>query len=322
MVFQAKGVLCPLRLPQNEQVAPVGVEREKGAMAKRLGVAIRKYYVAYLFVLVPVVSTAVFLYVPMASSFLFSFCEWSGIQPPRFVGLANYRELLLDDPKFTRSFVNTTIFVLLGQGTGPILGLITAMALNQKIKLRSVFRTIYFLPYMTSMVVVATVWKMLYSRKGLVNAVFNAIGLPTARWLMEPGTALYAIIVTSVWQGFGFETVIFMAALQAIPRELYEAAMIDGANAWNRFWYVTLPSLRPVIVMIYVVGIIGSYQVFDQIYVMTAGGPLYRTQSIVGHLFANFTFMKFGYASAMAYVLFAMLAVFSYLQIRLFGREE
>jgi ABC-type sugar transport system permease subunit len=291
-------------------------------MGRRFGRAVKKYYVAYLFILVPVLSTVIFLFIPMVSSLVFSFCDWSGIQPPKFVGLANYQKLILGDRKFIRAFINTTIFVILGQGSGPIFGLLSALALNQKVKFRAGFRTIYFLPYMTSMVVVATVWKMLYSESGLVNAVLRGAGLPTTRWLMNPKTALLAIIVASVWQGFGFETVIFLAALQAIPRELYEAAMIDGANAWNRFWHVTLPSLRPIIVMIYIIGIIGTYQVFDQIYVMTGGGPLQSTQSIVGHLFSNFTYMKFGYASAVAYVLFAILAVFSYLQIKLFGREE
>jgi len=291
-------------------------------MGRRFIRAVKKYYVAYLFILVPVLSTVIFLFIPMISSLIFSFCDWSGIQPPRFVGLANYRKLILGDPKFIKAFVNTTVFVILGQGSGPIFGLLSALALNQKIKLRAGFRTVYFLPYMTSMVVVATVWKMLYSESGLINAVLGGLGLSTTRWLMNPRTALLAIIVTSVWQGFGFETVIFLAALQAIPRELYEVAMIDGANAWHRFWHVTLPSLRPVIVMIYIIGIIGSYQVFDQIYVMTGGGPLYSTLSIVGHLFGNFTYMKFGYASAIAYVLFAILAVFSYLQMKLFGREE
>jgi ABC-type sugar transport system permease subunit len=298
-------------------------------MGRKIGMAAKKYYMAYLFILAPVLSTVLFFFIPMISSFALSFCNWSGIQPPDFVGLANYQKLIFGDRKFVRAFINTTIFVVLGQGTGPILGLISALALNQKVKFRAGFRTIYFLPYMTSMVVVAIVWKMLYSQDGLLNAVLGAIGLPTARWLMNPKTALPAIIVTSVWQGFGFETVIFLAALQAIPRELYEVAMIDGANAWKRFWHITLPGLRPVIVMIYVIGIIGSYQVFDQIYVMTTGGslsamggPLNSTQSIVGYLFANFTYMKLGYASAIAYLLFAILATFSYLQIRLFGQED
>jgi ABC-type sugar transport system permease subunit len=289
---------------------------------RRIGVAIRKYYWAYLFILGPVISTTVFLFIPMISSFAFSLTEWSGLQPPQFVGLANYQQLIFHDAKFVKSLVNTTIFVILGQGSGPIFGLVSALALNQKVRLRAGFRTAYFLPVMTSLVVVATVWKMLYNENGLINGLLRTVHLPTTRWLNNPATALLSVIVTSVWQGFGFETVIFLAALQAIPQELYEAAMIDGANAWNRFWHVTLPGLRPVIVMIYIIGIIGSYQVFDQIYVMTAGGPVNSTRSIVFHLWDNFHYMKFGYASAVAYVLFAILALFSYLQMRFLGRED
>lgn len=289
---------------------------------RRIGVAIRKYYSAYLFILGPVVCTIVFLFVPMISSFAFSLTEWSGLQPPEFVGLANYQKLLFHDPKFLKSFVNTTVFVILGQGSGPIFGLLSALALNEKIRGRSVFRVAYFLPVMTALVVVATVWKMLYNENGLLNGLLRTVDLPTTRWLNNPRTALLSVIVTSVWQGFGFETVIFLAALQAIPKELYEAAMIDGANAWRRFWHVTLPSLRPVIVMIYIIGIIGSYQVFDQIYVMTDGGPVNSSRSIVFHLWDNFHYMKFGYASAVAYILFAILALFSYLQMRFLGRED
>jgi len=299
--------------------------REKySSLIKSTGKAIGKYYMAYLFILIPVLATVIFLFIPMISSFILSFCEWSGIQPPKFISLANYQKLLFIDGKFTRAFLNTTIFVILGQSAGIILGLLSALALNQKIRFRTGFRMIFFLPYMTSMVIVATIWKMLYSHGGLVNAVFGAVGLPTTRWLMNPKTALLAIIITSVWQGFGFETVIFLAALQAIPKELYEAAMIDGANAWHKFWNVTLPCLRPVTTMVVIIGIIGSYQVFDQIYVMTGreGGPLGSTQSIVGYLYNNFAYMKFGYASAIAYALFIVLAVFSYLQTKFFGQEK
>lgn len=289
---------------------------------RHIGVAIRKYYWAYLFILGPLTCTIVFLFIPMISSFAFSLTEWTGLQPPKFVGLANYQKLLFHDPKFLKSFVNTTVFVILGQGSGPIFGLLSALALNEKIRARAVFRTAYFLPVMTALVVVATVWKMLYNENGLLNGLLRTVDLPTTRWLNNPSTALLSVIVTSVWQGFGFETVIFLAALQAIPRELYEAAMIDGANAWNRFWHVTLPSLRPVIVMIYIIGIIGSYQVFDQIYVMTDGGPINSSRSIVFHLWDNFHYMKFGYASAVAYILFAILALFSYLQMRFLGGED
>lgn len=292
------------------------------SIARRIGVSVRKYYWAYLFILGPVICTTVFLFIPMISSFVFSLTEWSGIQPPKFVGLANYQHLIFHDPKFVKSLLNTTIFVILGQGSGPIFGLLSALALNQRVRFRAGFRTAYFLPVMTSLVVVATVWKMLYNENGLINGLLRTVDLPTTRWLNNPTTALLSVIVTSVWQGFGFETVIFLAALQAIPQELYEAATIDGANAWNRFWHVTLPSLRPIIVMIYIIGIIGTYQVFDQIYVMTDGGPINSSRTIVFHLWDNFHYMKFGYASAVAYVLFAILALFSFLQMRFLGRED
>jgi len=191
------------------------------SVGRQISLGIRKYYMAYLFILGPVVCTAIFLFIPMVSSFAFSLTEWSGIQPPEFVGLANYQRLIFHDRKFIKSLVNTTIFVILGQGSGPVLGLLSALALNRKLRFRAGFRTIYFLPVMTAMVVVATVWKMLYNDSGLINSLLTSVGLPTTRWLMNTRTSLLSVIVTSVWQGFGFETVIFLAALQAIPKELY-----------------------------------------------------------------------------------------------------
>ena len=129
---------------------------------------------------------------------------------------------------------------------------------------------------------------------------------------------LFSVAAASIWQGFGFETVIFLAALQSIPRELYEAAMMDGANALQKFWSVTLPALRPVILFAYIVGIIGSYQVFDQVFVMTNGGPIYASSTIVYYLFSKFQDLRLGYASAIAYILFAILVIFSFLQWRFF----
>jgi ABC-type sugar transport system permease subunit len=193
--------------------------------------------------------------------------------------------------------------------------------LNQNVRFRSLFRTAYYLPVMTSLVVVATIWVMLYNRNGLFNTILQDIGLPKIGWLSDPHYSLVSIVIASVWQGFGFETVIYLAALQSIPRELYEAAMMDGAGAWAQFRYITLPSLRPVILFVYIIGIIGSYQVFDQVFVMTAGGPVYSTSTIVHYLFTKFQDLRLGYASAIAYILFAILVVFSYLQMR-FSRER
>jgi ABC-type sugar transport system permease subunit len=170
---------------------------------------------------------------------------------------------------------------------------------------------------MTSLVVVSTIWVMLYNQNGLFNTILENLGLHKVGWLSNPHVALISVAIASIWQGFGFETVVFLAALQSIPRELYEAAMMDGAGAWAQFRFITLPSLKPVIFFVYIIGIIGSYQVFDQVFVMTDGGPVYSTTTIVYYLFNRFMNHKLGYASAIAYILFAILVIFSYMQMRL-----
>jgi ABC-type sugar transport system permease subunit len=289
---------------------------------RRFGRAVRKYYIGYLFIAVPILSSLAFLLVPMVTSLWWSFNDYSGLQPARFVGLANYVELLTKDKIFLRALQNTTLFVLLGMGIGPTLGLITALLLNEKVRFQSVFRTAYFLPVMTSLVVVATIWRLLYNRNGVLNAVLGSLGLGPIGWLSDPHWALLSVVIASVWQGFGFETVVFLAALQAIPKELYESATVDGANAWQRFWNVTFPSLRPVLLFIYIYGIIGSYQVFDQVFVMTSGGPVYSTTTMVYYLFTKFMDLRLGYASAIAYILFVILVFFSFVQWRFFRERE
>ena len=286
----------------------------------KLGRWIRKYWIAYLFIAVPVIWNLVFLFIPMIVSLWWSLNDYSGLQPPIFVGLRNYIELFTHDQIFVKSLVNTTVFVLLGMGIGPTLGLLTALMLNQNVKFQSLFRTAYFLPVMTSLVVVSTIWIMLYNQNGLFNSVLLALGFHRVGFLSDPNIVLFSVAAASIWQGFGFETVIFLAALQSIPRELYEAAMMDGANALQKFWSVTLPALRPVILFAYIVGIIGSYQVFDQVFVMTRGGPVYASSTIVYYLFSKFQDLRLGYASAIAYILFAILVIFSFLQWRFFKR--
>jgi ABC-type sugar transport system permease subunit len=283
---------------------------------------VRKYSVPYLFIAIPVITSIAFLVIPMVTSFWWSLNDYSGLQPPEFVGLGNYIRLLTRDDTFMHALRNTTLFVLLGMSIGPTLGMLTALMLNQQVRLRAVFRTAYFLPVMTSLVVVSTIWKILYNRSGLLNSLFAAVGLGSIAWLSDPRVSLISIVLASVWQGFGFETVVFLAAMQGIPKELYEAASIDGASPWQRFWNITLPSLRPVILFAYIYGIIGSYQVFDQIFVMTSGGPVYSTTSLVYYLFTRFQDLRLGYASAIAYILFIILMVFSYVQLRVFRERE
>jgi ABC-type sugar transport system permease subunit len=291
------------------------------SLPHRLKRSAQKFTIPYLFIAVPVLSLIVFLFIPMIVSFWWSLNDYTGLTAAKFVGLNNYIKLLTDDKIFTKGLLNTTLFVLLGMSIGPTLGLLTALMLNQNVRFRSLYRTAYYLPVMTSLVVVSTIWVMLYNQNGLFNTILENLGLQKVGWLSDPHVALISIAIASIWQGFGFETVVFLAALQSISRELYEAAMMDGAGAWAQFRYITLPSLRPVILFVYIIGIIGSYQVFDQIFVMTSGGPVHSTTTIVYYLYNRFMNHRLGYASAVAYILFAILVVFSYLQMRI-SREK
>jgi len=227
----------------------------------------------YLLIAPALAATVLFLVIPMVVSAYWSLTQYNGIKPPEFVGLQNYLDVL-GNTRFQKAFENTIAFVILGMGIGPALGLGSALLLDRALRLRGLFRSAFFLPTMTSLVVVATIWKFLYSDAGIINAVLGLFGLPGVNWLSDTVTALPAVVVTSIWQGFGFETVVFLAALQSIPRNYYEAASIDGAGRWAKFRWVTLPGLRPTILFVYVIGIIGSFQTYDQIFVMTNGGPI------------------------------------------------
>jgi ABC-type sugar transport system permease subunit len=288
------------------------------AATRRAGLLreIRRGWAGYVLVAPAVLASTAFLLLPMVVSLYWSFTRYNGVADPVFIGLDNYVSLLADR-RFQRAFQNTVFFVVVGMGVGPTLGLGAALLLNRRIRFRALFRTAFFLPTMTSLVVVATVWKMLYNQSGLINAVLAFFGLPGHPWLSDPVTALPAVVVTSIWQGFGFETVVFLAALQSIPRTYYEAARVDGAGAWAQFRHITLPSLRPTIVFVYVIGIIGSFQTFDQMFVMTQGGPAEATRTIVYFLIDRFYLLELGKASAIAYILLVVLAALSYVQLRL-----
>jgi ABC-type sugar transport system permease subunit len=297
-VIPGRGAARPVALPTTFR------RRFKGASA------------GYLLIAPAVVLAVIILLIPMIVSAYWSLTQYNGIRPPVFVGLDNYQEVL-SNPRFQRSLQNTVFFVVMGMGIGPVLGLGSALLLNTKLRLRSFYRTAFFLPTMTSLVVVATIWKFLYADNGIINAVIGLFGIPGQPWLNDPTLALPAVVITAIWQGFGFETVVFLAALQAIPRETYEAATVDGAGRWASFRWVTLPGLRPTIVFVYVIGIIGSFQTFDQVFVMTNGGPISATRTVVFDLVDRFNKLDIGGASAVAYILLIILAVVSFLQLRL-----
>jgi ABC-type sugar transport system permease subunit len=267
------------------------------------------------------VLTALFFFVPMALSLVWSFTKYNGLVPATWVGATNYTHLA-QDPAFRAAIRNTAVYALVTMAIGPALGLGTALLLNRGVRAQGFFRSVFFLPVTLSLVVVGTMWKVLLADNGFINQCLALVGVQGPSWLNDPSTALLSVSVASVWAGFGFETVIFLAALQSVPRDLYEAAALDGAGRYRTFRAVTLPSLRPTVVFVYVVGIIGALQVYDQMYVMTRGGPLKSTTTIVYYLMERFQRFDLGTASAAAYVLVIALALLSALQLKLSRRDS
>ncbi|WP_350277939.1 sugar ABC transporter permease [Kribbella sp. HUAS MG21] len=285
--------------------------------AKRRTTSWKKLGWVLFFLLPSAIPLTLFTLVPMVSSLWVSLHKWNLISPMEWVGLDNYANLLTD-PMTRRVFLHTLIYVA---GYLPLVyagGLGLALVLNQKLKGRAFLRATYFLPVVTSWVVVALVWKWLLNpANGLVNQVLGAVGLPTPGWWTDPQWALPAVILSSAWKDLGFVMVILLAGLQAIPSDVYEAALVDGASAWQRFWRITLPLLSPSTFFVVVISLINGFQVFDQVYVMTGGGPSGASQVVVGQIYdLTFRYGRAGEASALSWILFAVILVITVVQIR------
>lgn len=280
----------------------------------------------YLFLAPGLLLFVVFRFYPLLEGLWLSFTNARLGRPTyQWVGIANYARLL-EDTRFHVSLWNTAVYTI--ASTLPILAipLVLAVALNRGIAMRTVLRSAFFFPFTLSVVTVGLTWLWLLDPVvGPFNYYVKALGLPARSFLADPTTAMAAIILTTVWWVTGYYLVIYLAGLQDIPRELYEAASIDGATGWKSFWAITLPLLRPVLLFVFVTHIIGSFQIFGQVFVLTQGGPGDATRTVVQHLYetAFQNLFQFGAASAMAWVLFALIAVFSLAQFRLLrGHEE
>jgi multiple sugar transport system permease protein len=279
---------------------------------------------AWLFVAPALGAIALFLFVPVFASLLLSFTDFDiyAVADPsnlRFVGFANYQTLLAE-PLFWQALRNTLYFVAVGGPLSVAASLAAALLVNARLaRLRPLFRTAFFLPVVTTLVAIAVVWRYLYHpRIGLINQLLAGFGVAPIDWLGDPRWAMPAIIAMSIWKNFGFNMVIFVAGLQAIPERLYEAASLDGAGPWRQFRYVTLPMLAPTALFVAVMTMIGGFQLFAEPYVMTQGGPSNRTLSVVLLMFQEgFRFWNMGYAAAIAFVLFAILLAGTALQLKL-----
>ena len=270
----------------------------------------RRYGILALFLGPSLIGLAIFTLLPIFASLGLSFTNWDLLRPPDFIGIDNYRRMI-SDAEFWRTLRNTVTFLV---GYVPLVmacGLLIAVLLNANIPFRGIFRTMYFVPVVTSWVAVALVWKWLFNPAyGLINAAIGALGIAGPAWLYDPNWAMVAVILTSVWKDTGFIMVIMLAGLQGIPREYYEAASIDGATRPQSLWHITIPLLSPTLIFCLSISLISAFQVFDQVYVMTEGGPAGATMVLVERVVSNaFSYSRMGYASAMSWMLFVMIFV-------------
>lgn len=254
---------------------------------------------------------------PVIAGFVLSFFRWNIISDPVFIGWGNYRELSQDD-QFWQALRNTVYYVV---GTIPpavAISLALALALNQPLRGRALFRTTYFLPVVSSTVAVAVLWGWMYNTQiGLFNYLLGLVGIPKVPWITSETWAMPAVIIMSVWKSLGYNMILFLAGLQSIPQDYYEAAEIDGAGSFRRFWDITLPLLSPTTFLVVILSVIASFQVFEQTYILTGGGPANSTLTLVLMIFySGFQDFRMGYASAIAYVLFSLVFIVTMIQWR------
>jgi len=254
---------------------------------------------------------------PILATLGISLTKWDMLTTPQFVGLDNYAKLLGDD-RFGKALRNTAFYTIVSVPLGLVLALGLAAALNQQIRGIAWIRTAYFLPLVTSATAIALVWLWIYSPTGPLNDILRAFGIPPQRWVADPTLAMPSIIAMSVWQGLPANVIIFLAGLQAIPVEYYDAASVDGAGRWGRFRKITLPLLTPSIFFTGVLALIGAFQVFDQVYVMAnPGKPGEATITLVYFIYeAGFRNFKMGYAGAASWIMFLIVAVATLLYFR------
>ena len=268
-------------------------------------------FAAWIFIAPAILGTFIFILLPVICSFGLSFTSWDMLNPINFVGLENYK-LLLRDGLFYKILLNTIVFALSTSILGVIIPLILAAILNSKIRGSEFYKTAYFLPFITPMVVVGIVWAWIFDPNiGFLNQVLNI----HINWLYDSKFAMPALIIVSVWKLIGYNMIIFLSAFSSVSQSLFEAAKIDGANAYQTFKNVTIPLLSPTIFFVVIITAISSFQVFDLIYLMTQGGPFDSTNVLVYSIYKNaFEYFNIGKASAIAYVLFVIILVLTLIQ--------
>jgi multiple sugar transport system permease protein len=296
---------------------PANRRQRRGYDAER-----RQAVTGYLFIAPAMVIFGVFTLLPVAIALYLSFTDYDVFTRMNWIGLANYQDVF-DDELFWQALWNTLTYTVWSIPLAMAIGLGLALLLNQKLRGLGIYRTIYYVPVVTSMVAVAMIWVQLFDPLyGVLSNGLEAIGIKGIDWLGDPRLAMPSVIAVSVWKVIGWNMLIYLAGLQGIPEYLKEAAAIDGANRWQSFWKITLPLLQPTTFFILVTSLIGAFQVFDVVYVMTGGGPASATTTLVHQIYnAAFKALDMGYAAAMSFVLFGIILVVSLFSYRAMRAE-
>lgn len=299
------------------------VTRQRTTGRGQTGLASRQAIMAYIFLAPALIYFAVFFFYPIALEFWISLRSGQPlIGVSAFAGLKNY-VTAINDARVLNSFKVTFIFAVENTVMSVVVGLGLALLLNQALRGRTILRAIIFFPYVTTFVIVALMWRnMLDPYTGVLNAVLYALGIPGQNWLTDYRSALPTVMGITVWHGMGYNMVLFLAGIQGIPDVYHEAAEIDGAGAWARFWRITLPLLAPTTLFVSIISVIGSLQAFGQAYLITRGGPAEATRFYVFHVFdIAFSQFNFGYGAALAFLMFAVILILTVIQMKL-GRKD
>ncbi|KEZ52187.1 carbohydrate ABC transporter permease [Metabacillus indicus] len=278
----------------------------------------------YLFLLPGCIILGAFIFYPMLQAIWLSFTNYNMVTEAEFIGTENYQNLF-EDELFWKVLGQTLLYLVIVVPALVILPIFIAILVNQQIRGIAFFRSAYYIPVVTSMVVVGITWKWVYADQGVLNYFLESLGIigEPVHWLTSTSTSIFAVMAVTVWKGLGYYMVIYLAGLQAIPGDLYEAADIDGASKWKQIIHITIPLLMPSIMIVTIMSSISAMKVFEEIYVMTGGGPLNSTKTLVFYIYQEaFENLKMGYASAGGVILFLITLVFSILNIKFMNKRE
>ncbi len=307
---------------QNPNLEPENFMQNQAAQKLPRWTMKRKEALAFYLCISPWIIGFILFYLgPVIASFYFSLTNWDLLTAPKFIGLQNYVKIFTRDPLYLQSLKVTLIYTFTYVPLDLILGLLIALLLNRPIRGIGIFRTIFYLPSVLTGVAYVVMWMWIFNPQvGLINTLLKTIGIQGPRWLLDPKWALWALVLMSIFQ-VGRSMVIYLAGLQDVPKELHEAASIDGANTWSRFWKITLPLLTPSILFNLIFGMIMTFQSFTNVYIATNGGPLDSTLFYVLYLYQKaFSLLEMGYASAMAWILFLMVLVLTIIIFKTSGK--